>query len=125
MELDIFRHYVLIYQWVKGESADAALKVAVPGGERRAEELKRLTLKAKADLERNGFLVVDHKPAHLILRWRRDETLLRNGAGDYAYALIDFELLQRTPEHEQEMQSSRRVSLPQSSAGSFRQSNGF
>lgn len=109
VELDIFRHYVLIYQWVKGESADAALKVAVPGGERRAEELKRLTLKAKADLERNGFLVVDHKPAHLILRWRRDETLLRNGAGDYAYALIDFELLQRTPVHEQEMQSSRRA----------------
>src|SRR5512135_3341799 len=97
VELDIFRHYVLIYQWVKGESADVALGVAVPGATRRAEELKRLTLKAKAQLDQNGFMVVDHKPAHLIFRWRRNETLLRNGAGDYAYALIDFELLQRTP----------------------------
>ncbi len=109
VELDILRHYVLIYQWVKGQSADAALEVAVSGAERRAQELKNLTLKAKAELESNGFMVVDHKPAHLILRWRRDGTLLRNDAGDYVYALIDFELLQRTPEREQEMQSSRRA----------------
>jgi len=109
VELDIFRHYVLIYQWVKGQSADAALTVAVPSAETRTEELKRLTLRGKAELERNGFLVVDHKPAHLIVRWRRDGTLLRNGAGNYAYALIDFELLQRTPEHEREIQSSRRA----------------
>lgn len=109
VELDIFRHYVLIYQWVKGESADAAMQVAIPGAEKRAEEMKRLTLKAKAELERTGFLVVDHKPAHLILRWRSDGTLLRNRGGDYAYALIDFELLQRTPEHERETQSSRRA----------------
>lgn len=109
VELDIFRHYVLIYQWVKGESADTALAVAVAGAETRAAELKRLTLKAKAELARNGFMVVDHKPAHLILRWRRDRTLLRDRSGDYAYALIDFELLLRTPEHEQEMQSSRRA----------------
>jgi hypothetical protein len=109
VELDIFRLYVLIYQWVKGESADAALQKAVSDAEKRAEELKRLTLGAKADLQRKGFLVVDHKPAHLILRWRRDGTLLKNQAGDYTYALIDFELLQRTPEHELEVQSSRRA----------------
>lgn len=109
VELDIFRHYVLIYQWVKGESADAALQVAIPGAERRDEELKRLTLKAKAQMERNGFMVVDHKPAHLIVRWKRDRRLLRDRTGDFAFALIDFELLQRTPEHEQEKQSSRRA----------------
>src|SRR5512133_2037890 len=109
VELDIFRHYVLIYHWVKGESADTALQVAMPGAERRAEELKRRTLKAKAELEHNGFMVVDHKPAHLIFRWRRDGTLLKNRAGEFIYALIDFELLQRTPERELEMQSSRRA----------------
>ena len=109
VELDICRHYVLIYQWIKGESADAALATAVPGAERLAEQLKRMTLQAHAELERNGFLVVDHKPAHLIVRWRRDGTLLKNRAGDYAYALIDFELLQRTPDYERETQSSRRT----------------
>lgn len=109
VELDIFRHYVLIYQWIKGESADTALQTAIPGAGQRAEELKRLTLKARAELAANGFRVVDHKPAHLIVRWRRDRTLLRDRTGDFAYALIDFELLQRTPEREQEMQSSRRA----------------
>ncbi len=108
VELDIFRHYVLIYKWVKGESADSALRLAIPGAEKSGEEVKRLTLKAKAELEQAGFLVVDHKPAHLIVRWRRDGTLLRRRNGDYAYALIDFELLLRTPEHERAAQSSRR-----------------
>ncbi len=109
VELDILRRYVLIYQWIKGESADAALQVAVAGAERCAEEMKELTLKAKAALERKGFLVVDHKPAHLIVRWCRDGTLLRNRVGDYVYALVDFELLERTPAHEEEIQASRRA----------------
>jgi len=109
VELDICRHYILIYRWVKGESADAALQAAIPGADKRAEELKRLTLKAKDELAHNGFMVVDHKPAHLIVRWRRDGVLLKNRAGDFIYALVDFELLQRTPQHEQEMQSSRRA----------------
>jgi hypothetical protein len=109
VELDILRRYVLIYQWVKGESADATLEVAVPDPVRRAELLKRLTLRAKADLERNGFMVVDHKPAHIILRRRADGALLRDRRGRYVYALVDFELLQRSPKHEQEIQSSRRA----------------
>ncbi len=109
VELDIFRRYVLIYQWVKGESADVALEAVIGDPARRAEELRRLTLKAKAELQQNGFVVVDHKPAHLILRRHRRGSLLRNRTGDYAYALIDFELLQRTPEHEREIQSSRRA----------------
>jgi hypothetical protein len=109
VELDIFRRYVLIYQWIKGESADIVLQSAIPDADRRQEELVRLTLRAKADLQENGFLVVDHKPAHVILRNRRDGSLLRNKTGEVAYALIDFELLQRTPEHEREIQSSRRA----------------
>jgi hypothetical protein len=109
VELDIFRHYVLIYEWIKGESADAALQVALTDAKTREDELRRLTLKAKAELADVGFRVVDHKPAHVILRWRRDGSLLRDRTGDFSYALIDFELLQRTPEHEQEKQSSRRA----------------
>ena len=109
VELDIFRRYVLIYQWVKGESADTALEVMMGDPAKRAEELRRLTLRAKAELERNGFLVVDHKPAHVILRCHRNGSLLRDRTGDFVYALIDFELLQRTPDHEQQAQSSRRA----------------
>ncbi len=109
VELDIFRRYVLIYQWIKGESADAALELVIGDSAKRAEELRRLTLKSKADLEQNGFIVVDHKPAHLILRRFRNGSVLRDRTGDYAYALVDFELLQRTAEHERRIQSSRRA----------------
>lgn len=109
VELDICRQYVLIYEWIKGESADAVLELTVPDEEKRQEELLRLTLKTKADLERKGFRVVDHKPAHIILRCGPDGTVLRDRHGEYRYALIDFELLQRTPEHEQKIQSSRRA----------------
>jgi hypothetical protein len=110
VELDILRGYVLIYQWIKGESADVALELTLGDPVRRAEEMMRLTLKAKAELQRNGFQVVDHKPAHVILRCRQDGSLLRDRTGDYAYALIDFELLQRTAEYEQKIQTSRRAS---------------
>jgi hypothetical protein len=109
VELDICRQYVLIYEWVKGESADTVLETMIPGAERRRSALLRLTLKAKADLARKGFRVIDHKPAHIILRCRPDGTVLQNRQGECYYALIDFELLQRTPEHEQEIQSSRRA----------------
>jgi hypothetical protein len=109
VELDIFRRYVLIYQWIKGQSADATMEVVVPEPARRAALLEQLTLKVKADLARNGFMVVDHKPAHIILRRRPDGTLLRDRRGNYVYALVDFELLQRSPEHEREIQSSRRA----------------
>ena len=46
------------------------------------------------ELADKGFRVLDNKPGHVILRRRRDGTLLqRHGA--LAYVLVDFELLQR------------------------------
>jgi hypothetical protein len=109
VELDILRQYVLIYQWVKGESADQVLASVIPDPGRRAQAVEQLTLKARADLARSGFRVADHKPAHIILRHKRDGQLLKDRHGNYRYALIDFELLQRTPEHERAVLSSRRA----------------
>jgi len=43
---------------------------------------------------------VDMKPQHIILRPRPDKSLLRDHNDQYAYALVDYELLERTPEHE-------------------------
>lgn len=66
VELDIFRQYVLIYQWVKGISADEAfLEMA---GEVRRRILGNLTESVRRDLEKHGYMVVDHKPAHIIVR---------------------------------------------------------
>jgi hypothetical protein len=107
VELDIFRQYVLIYQWVKGVSADEAFK-QIDGAERR-QILEKLTRDVREDLEKHGYTVVDHKPAHIIVRPRKDGTVLRKRDGNYAYALVDFELLTRTADHQREVQSSRRA----------------
>jgi hypothetical protein len=55
-----------------------------------------------------GFMVVDHKPAHIILRPLRNGKLLKDRTGKIVYALVDFELLVRTPKHEKDVKSERR-----------------
>src|SRR5690349_18605828 len=44
-------------------------------------------------------------PAHIIVRLRPDNSLLRDRNGQVAFALVDYELLERTPEHEQQVRS--------------------
>ncbi len=106
VELDIFRQYVLIYQWIKGISADQAF-FETPDAERR-RIIEQLTERVRRDIEKRGYMVSDHKPAHIILRPRKNGTMLRDRNGDYAYALVDFELLARTPDHQRDVQLSRR-----------------
>ena len=111
IELDMFRQYILIYQWVRGVAAVDALDRAFPDPADRRRELERLTVRAHDDLAARGFFVIDHKPVHLILRTRRDGSLLRDpSTGEPAYALVDFELLNRTPEHHRRVQTARRAS---------------
>ena len=54
------------------------------------------------DMASKGFRVLDTKPNHIILRRRRDGSLLRRH-GKLVYAMVDFELLQRTPEAEKSL----------------------
>ena len=108
VELDILRQYVLIYEWVKGISADEALLQLSSTDRRRI--LTQLTERVRLDLERHGYMVIDHKPAHIIVRPQKSGGLLRKREGDFAYALVDFELLALTPEHRREVRASRRTS---------------
>ncbi len=108
VELDILRQYILIYEWIKGESADFALDNIISDPETRKEEIYRLTTRARRDMEQKGFHVIDHKPAHVILRQKRDRTILKRRNGDVPYALVDFELLIRTTSYEKEVENIRR-----------------
>lgn len=108
VELDILRQYILIYEWVEGVSADEALVDVYPDVAAREEELARLTRGSSEDMCRNGFMVVDHKPAHVILRPRHDGRILRRRTGEYPYALVDFELLLRTTDYESQVEQARR-----------------
>ena len=109
VELDICRQYILIYEWVKGLSASEVFPALIPDVERRKREAARLTERGIEELRRKGFRMLDIKPDHFIVRPRADGTVLRNRDGEIAYALIDFELLERTPEREQEVTASRRA----------------
>ena len=120
VELDMYRQYIFLYQWVDGLSAVEAMELALPDVASRRRELERLTLRVKDDLARRGFFVIDHKPVHFILRPRADGTLLREpGSGELAYALVDFELLNRTPEHLREVQATRRADYLKSQRDRF------
>ncbi len=107
VELDIFRQYVLIYEWVKGVAADEAFHDFPERVRQRI--IKELTERARIDLEQHGYEVMDHKPTHVIVRPRKDGSILRTRDGKYAYALVDFELLSRTPDYQHDFEASRRA----------------
>ncbi len=125
VELDIYRQYILIYEWIKGVAATSPEAIASAAADPDVAPdppFPDLMLqRSVADMWKAGFRVLDVKPQHVIVRPHpvraaapAPETppppapLLRDHAGDLVYALVDFELLARTPEHEAEILATRR-----------------
>jgi hypothetical protein len=104
IELDIRRIYVVLYQWVKGLDAQASFERAELG----QDEFYGFAPRVIEELRSCGFRVLDNKPKHFIVRTRRDGRLLRERDGRLAYALVDFELLQRTAEHHRQFKVRQR-----------------
>lgn len=109
VELDIYRQYILIYEWVKGVSITQACTNCTIPDSQCDQTLQRLTRRAIAEMAENGFRVLDMKPEHLIVRPRGHGKFLEDREKKVAYALVDFELLERTPEREEKVQSERRA----------------
>jgi hypothetical protein len=108
VELDILRQYVVLYGWIKGLDVTELAHERGIEGEPRAELYARTTARATHELELKGYRVADMKAAHIIVRRRPNGSLLRQRNGEAVYALIDYELLERTPEHEQAVRSVHR-----------------
>ncbi len=102
--LDINRQYAVIYEWTRGIDAAEALE----RGLLDEEALMRLMEAAGRDMSRKGFRVRDNKVRHHIVRPTRDGGLARTRRGDILYALVDFELLERTPGREKATRASKR-----------------
>ena len=102
--LDLNRNYAVMYEWVKGIDAAEAF------GEGLIDKsaMKGLILRSNEDMKRKGFVVRDSKPHHVIVRPSRGGGLARDATGRFLYAMVDFELLERTPLREQAMRASRR-----------------
>ena len=62
--------------------------------------MKSLTIDAGEKMERKGFVVRDNKPHHVIVRPKKRKELIRDKKGKVLYGLVDFELLERTPQRE-------------------------
>lgn len=112
LRYDIRRDYIMLFGWVDGLDAQQAAEK----GLLTDEELEQLTARATEDMRSRGFAVLDNKPKHYIVRQRRNGELMRDKDGDLIYALIDFELLQRTPEYRQQVlqdkQAAKWASVP-------------
>jgi len=105
IELDIKRLYVLLYSWIDGRNAQEALEA----GDLSYEEFVRLSPRVTGELWAAGFYVLDNKPTHFIVRKRRrDGALMRRDDHGIVYGLVDYELLQRTPEHRRRFKTGRR-----------------
>jgi len=109
IELDIYRQYILIYEWIKGASVVEVLDQTSIPKESHPAIVDVMTKRAIADLAQRGFRVLDMKPAHIIVRSTDDHQLVTEPSGEVAYALVDFELLERTPEHDHNIKKARRI----------------
>jgi hypothetical protein len=94
-KLDIARQYLVVYGWIKGFNAVEAAQVMGMTGEATRTFLKETTLRAVNDLKDHGFRMLDIKPEHVVLRVLNKDSLLHRRSGEPAYALVDYELLER------------------------------
>ncbi len=127
IDLDILKQYKLIYRWIHGQDAVALVQSCGLGEEQTAAELALITEQANRDLQSKGFIVADMKPAHVIIdqvdltqdeqgAWKPDIPVGKTGlpwvrelVHRGRYSIIDYELLARTPEHEEQVKQERRA----------------
>ena len=119
VELDILRQYVVLYGWIKGKDITEVADYWKLDETMREALYARTTSLVTHELDLKGYRVVDMKPAHIIVRLRADGSLLRDRNGQLLYALVDYELLERTPEHEQAVRSVHRQHYLQHMARRF------
>jgi hypothetical protein len=126
IDLDILKQYKLVYEWIRGKNLIEIFERIRTDIPNIVEHLKSMQNKAQGDLSRKGYIMADMKPEHVIIdeddvkriesagkmgdleaaarQVRMVERLLEVGK----YSVIDYELLFRTPEHEDRVKASRR-----------------
>jgi hypothetical protein len=126
INLDILRQYKMVYQWIEGLNIIEAFFEIGYSYEEVEDQLQFITEKVIRDLEKKGFVMADMKPSHIIIgedniKQLRDisphssvegkkkqnkflHTLVESGK----YSVVDYELLIRSPAHEEQVKHSRR-----------------
>ena len=118
VELDILRDYLVVFGWVNGLDATQMANALDLEGAVRERFLTETVSFVTEQLAQKGFRVLDMKPAHVILRRQRNGSLLRDAQGGLVYALVDYELLDRTPEYEESLRRHDPTGGPPAKAAS-------
>ena len=128
IDIDILKQYKLVYEWIRGKNLVEIFEHIKLEHPSVVDHLKAMQKKVFDDLSTKGYHMADMKPEHVILDEEdcdRIEQLA--GAGDAdaprkqadmvyrllnggKYSIIDYELLFRTPEHEERVKATRRHS---------------
>lgn len=115
IKLDMFRPYAVIYEWVEGIDLAEACRRGTIDNKMMAD----LTLKVESNMRKQGFAVRDRKPHHIIVRLDSQGALRSDRKGRIPYAVVDFELLERTPEREEMVRKAKRKEYLQHQAHRF------
>jgi len=128
IDLDILKQYKLVYEWIRGKNLiEIFAHIKIETAE-LVYHLQKMQKMAFEDLIEKGYLMADMKPEHVIIDeedCNRIEQAGTNTGPDALktqvemiyqlltvgkYSVIDYELLFRTPEHEDRVKASRRHS---------------
>src|SRR5208283_3413665 len=128
IDVDILKQYKLIYEWIEGHNIKEIFRRIDINDEERFNHLTKINNHAMLDLNKKGYLVADMKPEHIIISEEDTKSVEIMGQTDksdptrdqidclyqliYAakYSVIDYELLLRTSEHEEEVMNFKRHS---------------
>ncbi|MDH4161965.1 MAG: hypothetical protein OEW15_04660 [Nitrospirota bacterium] len=126
VDLDILKQYKLVYEWIRGKNLIEIFEHIRTDIPNIIQHLQSMQGKAQNDLSEKGYLMADMKPEHVIIDEDDCKSIESAGRkGDPAaaakqvamverlleigkYSIIDYELLFRTPEHEDRVKASRR-----------------
>ncbi|MBN1797466.1 MAG: hypothetical protein JW822_02750 [Spirochaetales bacterium] len=103
--LDMFRPYIVIYEWIKGIDAVQAYTQH----RLSQKQMEQLTVNAERTMRKKGFIVRDRKPHHIIIRPQKNGNPLADQRGNILYAVVDYELLERTPERDKIVKKVKRI----------------
>ncbi|OGW32023.1 MAG: hypothetical protein A2X59_05555 [Nitrospirae bacterium GWC2_42_7] len=129
IDLDILKQYKLIYEWIQGKNLLEVFEHIDINNDELVKHLKVINYRVLSELKTKGYLVADMKPEHIIIDEKDTMRIEEMGCSENdidtpvkqmalvyqlikegRYSVIDYELLLRTDDHENEVKQSRRHS---------------
>lgn len=128
IDIDILKQYKLVYQWIDGLNLSEIFEHIDIGRDELLYSLKFLDQTVSSHIEEKGYHVADTKPEHIIIEREDVERIMEIGRDnsenpaskqaaylyklieERKYSIVDYELLLRTPKHEELVKQSKRHS---------------